>query len=438
MTTVDFELRSSPPAAAAHRAQGTVSGIALLAALAIALTPGLPPFTAVLAAACGVTGLLAVAAPGAWRALRGHPTLVVVGAFVILAGAWLWTGLSAATAPQQYGLDVGVPAQFLDRIGGPGVAGGGWPWRLDGISVLPLMIAALAAAGGLVLIADAVRVQLGIARPPRTPWRMITTPMPRGGRIASRAVPGIALVIVATFLAFGLASQVAGDHPLLETWIELGVGAWGATLIAGPIGIGVATALDRDKAGRARERERQRFAAHLHDSVLQTLALVQRQANDPAAVIRLARRQEHALRAWMAGEAELAGDTVTAALREVVAEVEDEHGTAVEVSTIGDRALDARGEELVAAAREALRNAARHAPGALVFVFSDIDGTRAELFIRDEGPGFDPDAVPVERRGLRDAVIGRLAAAGGSATVDSAPGQGTEIALRLPWNGRAR
>jgi signal transduction histidine kinase len=140
----------------------------------------------------------------------------------------------------------------------------------------------------------------------------------------------------------------------------------------------------------------------------------------------------------MAGEAELAGNTVTAALREAIAEVEDEHELTVEVSTMGDRALDGRGEELVAAAREALRNAARHAPGAHVFVFADIDAARAELFIRDDGPGFEPETVPAERRGLRDAVVGRMAAAGGNATIDSAPGHGTEVTLRLPWNGRSR
>ena len=106
VTTADFELRGAPAAAPGRRAQATLSGIALLAALAVALTPGLPPFIAVLAAACGVTGLLAVGAPGAWRALRAHPTLAVVGAFVVLAGAWLWTGLNAATEPQQY--EVGI------------------------------------------------------------------------------------------------------------------------------------------------------------------------------------------------------------------------------------------------------------------------------------------------------------------------------------------
>ena len=139
------------------------------------------------------------------------------------------------------------------------------------------------------------------------------------------------------------------------------------------------------------------------------------------------------MRAWMAGEAELVGDTLVAAVRDAVAGVEDEYGIAAEFSAIGDRALDATCEELVAAAREALRNAARHAGGAPVYVFCHAaPGGAVELFIRDEGPGFDPAQVPVERRGIRDAIIGRMAFAGGEATIESVCGEGTEVALRVP------
>jgi signal transduction histidine kinase len=438
MTTLGFEIEPVSAAADARRRWAIRPGIALLTALAAALAPGVPPAVALLAAAAGVTGVLGRLAQPAWRALRRYPSLIIVALLVALAGAWVWTGLHAAASHEPSFNPFDDPIVLGYPSFGPRVAGGGWPWRLGGMSVLPLVLALLSAGAGFVLITDAVRVQLGIARPPRTAWRLITAPLPQTGRIATRAVPGVGLVIVATFLSFGLATQLAGYRPLLATWLQLVISAWATALVVGPVGIGIAMQLDRDKAGRARELERQRFAAHLHDSVLQTLALVQRQAHDPAAVVRLARRQEAALRAWMAGEAELAGNTVTAALREAIAEVEDEHELTVEVSTMGDRALDGRGEELVAAAREALRNAARHAPGAHVFVFADIDAARAELFIRDDGPGFEPETVPAERRGLRDAVVGRMAAAGGNATIDSAPGHGTEVTLRLPWNGRSR
>jgi signal transduction histidine kinase len=133
----------------------------------------------------------------------------------------------------------------------------------------------------------------------------------------------------------------------------------------------------------------------------------------------------------MAGEAELLSDTIVAALRDAVATVEDEHGITVELTAIGDRPLDPRGEALVAAAREALRNAARHAEGAPVFVFAELSAGNVEVFIRDEGPGFDAGAVPPERRGIRDAIIGRMASAGVVATVESFAGEGTEVALRL-------
>jgi signal transduction histidine kinase len=165
--------------------------------------------------------------------------------------------------------------------------------------------------------------------------------------------------------------------------------------------------------------------------VLQTLALVQRQANDPIAVARLARRQEHALRAWMAGETELTSETLSAALRAVVAGVEDEQEITVELSIIGDRRLDPAGEALAAAAREALRNAARHAGAVRVFVFAELGAGRAEVFVRDEGGGFELENVPSERRGIRDAIVGRMAGVGGSACVESVPGEGTEVALRI-------
>jgi signal transduction histidine kinase len=434
---------SERPAGRGGRA-ATLASLALLAGLAAALSPQLPTGLAVLLAAGGGAALVAVCAPPVVVAVRSHLELLWVVALVALGAIWIETGLRHAAhpwpalftrlPPNGYpGLPYGPPVYGLSLYGAAG-----WPWRLGDVALLPVALTLLAAAGGFVLIADAVRVQLGLAGPPRAPWRVITTPRERGGRIAWRAVPGVALIGVAAVLAISATTGAALGDPVMESVLQLAIGACAAALVAAPVAVGVAMQLDLDKAGRAREQERQRFAAHLHDSVLQTLALVQRQAHDPAAVIRLARRQEHALRAWMAGEAELVSDTVTAALREIAGEIEDEHATTVELTAIGDHALDQRGEALVAAAREALRNAATHAPGTPVLVFSDITAARAEMFIRDRGPGFDFDAVPAERRGLRDAVIGRMAAVGGSATVESSPGQGTEVTLRLPYNGRSR
>ena len=230
-------------------------------------------------------------------------------------------------------------------------------------------------------------------------------------------------------LALALAAPRGSGLAGLVVVLALAAGA--VALIATPLLIAGLARADRARVADAREDERRRVAAHLHDSVLQTLALVQRQAHDPAAVARLARRQEHELRAWMAGEVELGAETLGAALRAAVAEVEDDYDAVVELTLLGERGWTAQTEALAAAAREALRNAARHAPGAPIFVFAQASPDGVEVFVRDEGPGFDLPAVPTERRGVRDSIVGRMAAVGGSANVESRPGEGTEIALRI-------
>ncbi len=207
----------------------------------------------------------------------------------------------------------------------------------------------------------------------------------------------------------------------------------GALAVVGlPVLVSVAASADRARVTSAREEERMRMAAHLHDSVLQTLSLVQRQAHDPAAVAHRAHRQERALRAWMAGRPEAGSDTLAGALEAAVEQVELEERVEVAVTLNGDRPLDDGGEELVAAAREALRNAARHARGAAIVVFAELAPGAVAVYVRDEGVGFDLGAVAAERRGIRDAIVGRMAAVGGQAIVESEPGEGTEVTLTLP------
>jgi signal transduction histidine kinase len=421
-----------------------LAGLTLVAALAVALAPGAPSVLIVLLAVAGVAAAGIELGPAAARLLWRRRSLLIVVVIALLAVVWVVIGLTSASGQWTSYLPRfanGTPFPFLLYEPDGQVGATSWPWRVAGLPLLPMLIGALSAAGGLVLVADAVRVQIGLAGPPRSLWRSLTQTPTRGGRTMVRAIPGVALIGVATFLAMSLTSRYIGDReadPLLATILTLGIGGWAAFVIASPVAVGLALRLDVDKAGTAREEERRRFAAHLHDSVLQTLALIQRQAHDPAAVAKLARRQEHALRAWMAGETDLASATLASAVRDAVAEVEDDYDLTVELTAIGDTRLDSRGEEFVSAAREALRNAARHAPGVAVYVFLDIGPVGAELFVRDNGPGFDFGAVPAERRGLRDAVIGRMAFAGGSASVESTPGEGTEVALRLPINGKGR
>ncbi len=412
------------------------------------LAGGVSIGVAVAVAAVGVLVALTLLAPAAVRAIARHPSLVVIIVLVGLAAAWVDVGLRrAGQLPDGLGAGPhaaeGIPYPFVQAPYLPVrvMARTGWPWQVGHLSLLPLVAAVLAAAGGLVLVADAARLRLGLASltpARRAPWRVLTETPSRQASIGWRLAPGVLLIALAAFLAIGLADQYVAGNALLQALALIGVGGGAAILIGSPLLVGSLTRIDRDKAGRAREQERQRFAAHLHDSVLQTLALVQRQAHDPAGVVRLARRQEHALRAWMAGESELASETLAAALREIVSEVEEEHRMTVELTAIGDRPLDAKGEALVAAAREALRNAGRHAPGAPVTMFCEIGRDRAEVFVRDEGPGFDPGDVASERRGIRDAMIGRMAVTGGRATIDSTPGEGTEVALTLGPLGAGR
>ncbi len=404
-----------------------LAGTILLAALAVAQVGSSLDWLAVVLAVGGGVGAATLVAPRVAAAFRRHRELVLVVLLVALAVLWVVLGLERL---DRYGNVVGFDSRTLTYYYNPG-ATGNWPWRIGHVSLLPLVLMLLCAAAALVLIADAVRLRLGFAPRSRAPWRAITDASATPGGIVPRALAGIALVALAVVLAIGLANPYVHDSRGAQILGLVVIGLVAAAIIGVPALIGSQLRLDRDKATTERERERQRFAAHLHDSVLQTLALVQRQAHDPAAVRRLARRQEYALRAWMAGETELVSDTLVAALRDTVAGVEDEHGINVELTVIGDRPLNGWGEAVIAATREALRNAARHAPGSKVFVFAEISERSAEVFVRDDGPGFAPDDVPRERRGIRDAIVGRMASAGGHAVIDASPGIGTEVALRI-------
>jgi len=204
-------------------------------------------------------------------------------------------------------------------------------------------------------------------------------------------------------------------------------------LVVGPRWWRTSRLLAAERTRRARAEERTELARHLHDSVLQTLTVIQRRASEPAEVAALARRQERELRKWLiSGEPTLApGASLATALESVVADVEDAHQTAIEAVTVGDRPLDRRGRELVAAAREALVNAARHGEGAQITLFTEIEGSRVAVYVRDRGPGFDLAEVPEDRRGVRESILARMERHGGHATVRSEPGAGCEVELVL-------
>jgi len=189
-------------------------------------------------------------------------------------------------------------------------------------------------------------------------------------------------------------------------------------------------ALNQARAEKVRADARADMAAHLHDSVLQTLALIQRHAEDPKAVSQLARRQERELRTWLYEE-ELPETTLRAALTAAAAEVEDERGVPVDVVVVGDCDTSDQVQALVRAVREAIVNAAKHSGADKIDVYAEVDDDRVEVFVRDRGQGFDVDDVGEDRMGVKGSILDRMERHGGKASVRSRPGEGTEVRLEI-------
>jgi len=208
-------------------------------------------------------------------------------------------------------------------------------------------------------------------------------------------------------------------------------------VVLGPWWLRIARDLVVERQARARAEERADMAARVHDSVLQTLALIQRRAQDPQQVVQLARAQERELRSWLfdgraPGALDGEGMTVADGVRQIQQEVEAQHGIAVEAITVGDCELTDDLRALLAAAREATVNAAKWSGADVVSLFAEIEPRQVSLFVRDRGRGFDTAAVPEDRKGLAESVHARMTRRGGSAAVRSAPGEGTEVSLTMP------
>ena len=190
-------------------------------------------------------------------------------------------------------------------------------------------------------------------------------------------------------------------------------------------------ALNQARAEKVRADARADMAAHLHDSVLQTLALIQRHADDPKAVQQLARRQERELRTWLYGD-EAEKTTFKAALITAGTEVEDERGIPVEIVVVGDCETSDAVQALVRAAREAMVNAAKHSGADKIDVYAEVDEETVEVFVRDRGEGFDLDAVGEDRMGVKGSIIDRMERHGGKATVRSSPATAPKYDWRFP------
>jgi signal transduction histidine kinase len=270
--------------------------------------------------------------------------------------------------------------------------------------------------------------------------------------VSNRGVVGIVLVAGGLALAWQRGGGFRPDAPLsLGGLLIAGVGAVillgegsapsrvlapGAVagallLIAGPWLWRLALERDAERAARIRTEERADVATRVHDSVLQTLALIQRHAEEPRRVASLARRQERELRGWLYADQPVGDDTssLLAALSAAAADVEELYGVRVEIASAGDAPPD---NTLVLAAREAMTNAAKFAGVEEIDVYAEVSDEEIAVFVRDRGVGFDPAAIPDGRHGVRDSIRGRLERAGGTAIVTSTHGGGTEVELRMP------
>ena len=210
----------------------------------------------------------------------------------------------------------------------------------------------------------------------------------------------------------------------------------GIVLLLGPWWLRIARDLVLERQAKVRAEERADISAQVHDSVLQTLALIQRRADDPQKVVWLARMQERELRSWLfegraPGEAE-SEMTFAAGVRQVQQDVEARYGVPVEAVTVGDCERDENLNALLAAAREATVNAAKWSGAGVISLFAEVEPDSVSLVVRDRGKGFDPSAVPHDRKGLAESVHGRMARRGGTADVVSADGEGTKVTLKMP------
>jgi signal transduction histidine kinase len=297
---------------------------------------------------------------------------------------------------------------------------------VPGELAIPLMLG----AGGVALLFGRNRSEPD-ARGGSSPRDLLATVVGRGRAAHARVAIGSVLVFsgIAAFLATSDAFDAVRQGVLATAVI-----AGGLALIFGPWLWRLAGALSAERRERIRSEERAEMAAHLHDSVLQTLAMIQRQADEPRTVTTLARRQERELRGWLFGQAPPApGDDLGGALVGAAAEVESQYDVTVEVVRVGgDCSLDDDTRTLMLAVREALVNAARHADVPLVSLYLEVEPERVTVFVRDRGVGFDRHAVARDRRGITESIEGRMRRAGGRAVIRSRPGNGTEVELTMP------
>ncbi len=256
---------------------------------------------------------------------------------------------------------------------------------------------------------------------------LIDPTVEKPGRL--RLLFGVALLIG------GLAVFAANVGPLYEigpVMLSVALTGIGIFVAFGPWVARLASDLGTERRERIRQEERAEMAAHLHDSVLQTLALIQR-SDDPARMSILARHQETELRDWLFGNAPLEGaDLLSTALKDAARKVEADHQVPVDVVVVGDHTLNESTRALLGAANEAMVNAAKHSGAERISLYFEAENGSLAVYVTDQGRGFQPAGVAGDRRGIAESIRARVERAGGEAHIDSEPGEGTEVILRMP------
>lgn len=369
--------------------------------------------------------LVAGVAQGAAAQLRLDPVALRL-AFVLLtvldgigavayAALWMFTSreLYEGREPSRdwsqvaaYGA-IGLALMALGWLTGTSTGGiGAWPIAVGGI-------------GSLILWQQADPDR-------RQRWMNSTVGQVRQNRV--RTLAGLALVVVGAIGFLVVTDELGSARPgVMFTLVVVG----GVALIAAPWLAALWKELQRERRERIRQEERAEFAAHVHDSVLHTLTLIQRSANDSREVMRLARSQERELRNWLYQPKQDADASVAAAVRRVAAEEEDAHGVPIEVVCVGDCPLTPELSAMMQAARQAMVNAAKYSESSVISVYAEAEPEEVTIFIRDRGVGFDMGQVPEDRMGIRQSIIGRMERHGGSARVRTEAGEGTEVMLTM-------
>jgi signal transduction histidine kinase/phage shock protein PspC (stress-responsive transcriptional regulator) len=239
----------------------------------------------------------------------------------------------------------------------------------------------------------------------------------------------------------GLAMMVAGLVVVLRSLdrlqsfgvlaIALVVAFGGFAIVAGPWLWSLIEDLRTERRARIRSEEKAEVAAHLHDSVLQTLALIQR-TDDPKTMVTLARSQERDLRSWLFDDTDADAGSIEGALTSAATSVEAVHNVPISVVVVGEAALPVdKQEALIAATTEAMMNAAKHSGASKVSVYAEMSDGSVDVYVSDQGHGFDLDNVGDDRRGITESIEARMKRHNGTAVIETIAGEGTEVHLTM-------